>query len=57
MQIAIDLISLKTLQQHESMKPKVANIFISDFIIKIDDNEQNDAKFIQIEKVIEEEDF
>jgi hypothetical protein len=57
MQITTNPISLKTLQQHELMTTKVANIYVSDSNIEIDDDKQNDAKFVQIEKVIEEEDI
>jgi hypothetical protein len=39
------------------MKPKVVNISIPNSNIEIDDDEQHDAKFAQIEKVIDEEDF
>jgi hypothetical protein len=39
------------------MRPKVANIYISNFNTEIDDDEQNDAEFAQIEKVIEEKYF
>jgi hypothetical protein len=39
------------------MRPKVANIYISNSNTEIDDDEQNDAEFAQIEKVIEEKYF
>lgn len=39
------------------MKPKAVNIYVLDSNTNIDDGEQNDVKFAQIKKVIEEEDF
>jgi hypothetical protein len=57
MQIATNPISLKTLQQHELMRTKVANIYVSDSNIEIDDDKQKHAKFVQIGEVIEEEDI